>query len=252
MRAFAQAPPENPRQVPDRYGVVEFRADAAPQWTAPSLSPSPRHRNLRGVVASSRGNRDISAPDLHEPMRVVYESEPRDCMGTARSVGQASSSTLDTARYNSPRVRQPGSPPRPTSPRMRMTDLLSAERGPIRPPSRGGGPGSPVFGRSSRSAERSSADHTARRSARPRVGSPGHSPTRSPNSLRASDEAFVWLKVAQTDSHAESEVDKMLGEVDSPQRTLEFRFAREQLRNPSYRNATKCATSLARRSKPPK
>eukprot|EP00929_Paragymnodinium_shiwhaense_P072139 TRINITY_DN36617_c0_g1_i1.p1 TRINITY_DN36617_c0_g1~~TRINITY_DN36617_c0_g1_i1.p1 ORF type:complete len:352 (+),score=53.65 TRINITY_DN36617_c0_g1_i1:107-1162(+) len=144
------------------------------------------------------------------------------------------------------------SPNRTTSPRARMTDVFSGYR-----------QGSP---------KRSSPVKTGR----PALSfyEPGMhlSATLSPRLLRddgsrASDDCLAWLKHCQTDRHVEDKVEEMMD--DDLEAVLEAkgfntrvsprlmeaalrpecRYARENLRNSTYRNATKVATSLARASK---
>merc|ERR1719409_1919103 len=148
-------------------------------------------------------------------------------------------------------------PSRTTSPRTRMTDVFYSQRHHSprqRSPPRSSG-GRPVLS----------------------FYEPGMhlSATLSPRLLRddgsrASDNCLAWLKHCQTSTHVEDKVEEMMD--DDLEELLESkglnarisprlmeaalrpecRFARENLRNSTYRNATKVATSLARASKNPR
>jgi len=81
-----------------------------------------------------------------------------------------------------------------------------------------------------------------------RLGSPIQSPRAV---LTESNECLLWLQRCKSDLHAEKKVDELLElEADTAGHLLEHRRIREHLRNPAYRDATKSATSLAKRSKP--
>jgi len=87
-----------------------------------------------------------------------------------------------------------------------------------------------------------------------RLGSPMVSPMVSPRPRyrecagSASAETLSWLKVCQTDTYAEDKVDELIdGQAKCLVRSRrgDLHRMREDLRNPSYRNATKSATSLS-------
>jgi len=69
--------------------------------------------------------------------------------------------------------------------------------------------------------------------------------------LEQSNECLRWLKRTQGHLKVEDMIDEMLAEQEEqdPHRFEDYRYARERLRERSYRDATMCATSLARSAK---
>lgn len=69
--------------------------------------------------------------------------------------------------------------------------------------------------------------------------------------LTQSNECLRWLKRTQGHIKVEDMIDEMLAEQEQqdPGRRGDYRYARERLRERSYRDATMCATSLAKSSK---
>lgn len=190
--------------------------------------------------------------DQHASMGLPYEelsTVPPSSVGSysARSPRQHSARTPSRGSPCS-------SPRRVTSPRARMNDVLHGQNSIIR---------YPELQRRNRipSATKKGVRHTT----------PLQSPRNLANdayprmALEVSNDCVQWLRSCQSDLCVENLVDDMLTEtwqetVDGfrariqgidPKHIAEYRFARENLRTPSYRNATKCATSMARRTKPP-
>jgi len=218
------------------------------------VSPGPlldaRRRAPARYVGSSGGGDDLrqinhagrAAPSWTAPPASPREEEAMSIV-TGTSFGWTPSQS--DGRY-SPRGRAK-SPPKPTSPRMRMNDLLFGPHSPTRVPST-----------SPPRTYPSSCYRAPVRTGSPRA-SRMNSPCRSPrgrdgrDGLGASNECLLWLKRCQSDAHVEDTVEqKMIDEADSPSKHMQYRmYTKDQLRNPTYRNATKSATSLAARAKPP-
>jgi len=138
------------------------------------------------------------------------------------------------------------SPPSASTPRRRMNDLFHGSRSIIRYPECHQQNRSPKT--TTREGRTFTAPMTSPRNLAndnfPRVG------------LRASNDCLDWLKKCQSHNSVENLVEEMMideqvhGLPGGSERMADYRFAREHLRNASYRDATKCATSMARKAKP--
>jgi len=202
----------NSRGGPIHVADIALRAPAAPV--------AQLNNNAEVDEAPGVNGDEVVCP--YDPRLNVYNGGFRTGPG---SVTTSQASALQAPRRNSP--------PRPTSPRLKMCDVLQQTS-------------VPNFQKTQTRSRRPSGYSGSN-------ASPVSSPRMSfrPESPRASDECLMWLKHWRADAHAEEKVQEMLTDRNSPKRSLEQRFAREQVRNPAYRNATKSATSLARRAKPP-
>lgn len=167
-------------------------------------------------------------------------------------------------------------PPQPTSPRARMSEYLfhTSPHSPTRVPlgfqaprsfaavsssspclsPRGlAGDGELVSAPGNRSPTECRSPCTS-----PRMSPRGLAGDGAPRkSLADSNACLAYLRKCQTDKHVEDMIDDKLASLERAERASkdgcrmqDVRFTRERLRNPQYRNATMCATSLARRSKP--
>jgi len=138
------------------------------------------------------------------------------------------------------------SPPSASTPRRRMNDLFHGSRSIIRYPECHQQNRSPTT--TTRGGKTFTASMTSPRNLAndnfPRVG------------LRASNDCLDWLKKCQNHNSVENLVEEMMideqvhGLPGGSEQMADYRFAREHLRNASYRDATKCATSMARKAKP--
>lgn len=130
-----------------------------------------------------------------------------------------------------------GSAVRITSPRVRVADLAvnSANAQPARlsavcPPGRPASLQQAVHARHSAACPPGRGAHI------------GGYPLQGNRAVLASDSCLAWLKQCQSDSHAEEKVGELLHKHTA--------VVPEHIRNRAYLDATKCATSLARRAKP--
>eukprot|EP00927_Polykrikos_kofoidii_P002313 TRINITY_DN10891_c0_g1_i4.p1 TRINITY_DN10891_c0_g1~~TRINITY_DN10891_c0_g1_i4.p1 ORF type:complete len:496 (-),score=51.53 TRINITY_DN10891_c0_g1_i4:29-1432(-) len=165
----------------------------------------------------------------------AYKTPSRSGSVHSFSVAEVPSVHTSTSRRTRGGSPRKSSPPRATSPRARMADFFFEQNAGIL----------------HRLTQESQQPVPRTSSPTPRWSSPGPScsPTRE---VRASDETLAMLKRCQTDTHVEDQVEEVIIDNGYPRRSAQTRFARESLRNPAYRNATKSATSLAARAKPPR
>lgn len=139
------------------------------------------------------------------------------------------------------------SPKRPmTSPRTRMSDTLHGEHSIIRYPE--------LQKRLNRSTPTSTRGGGSQRFTTPMLSPRNLAGDGYPRAgLGASDDCVRWLRHRHSAQCVEDVVDDMLVDaIDTSARAAEYNFARGALRNASYRDATRCATSMAGRTKPSK
>lgn len=185
--------------------------------------------------------RDIEAKKNHEPGEHMASCGAPEELSTMPPSSSASVSCR-SPRQCTARPTSRGGPcrslVRPTSPRSRMSDVFHGQNSVIMYPELQRRNRSPV---NSRGGIRFTTPLLSPRNLAgdgyPRPG------------LAASNDCLQWLRQCQSDALVEDLVDDTLADEQEPRRLAEYKFARDNLRTPSYRNATKCATSMARRTK---
>jgi len=223
-------------------------------FSSPLCQPIPESRGSPAQLTRHELTRSDSARDTYAGGDPGAGLMRPSCGATAstKSLSQYGGASVSSRQTSPLRWKADAKPPPKLSiPRTRMSDVLHGQSSQLRfPPS----PSSQL--RSPRSPGRGSPSR-------------GMSPSGSPRSSlrdvplqRASDECFHFLKRCQSDAKVEERVEDMIVDaLDAVhhedlqvgyRKRLEFRYAREQLGNPTYRNATKSATSLAGRSKIPR
>lgn len=240
---------------------------------ARALRSATMERTVRPWLLQSRRPQ----PGIHGADKPGIQSTEKSDSSKRRVSPAPSSASLapSTARTRG------GSPvPRPVSRRYRMSDLLYSQFSPTRYPE--------TAVAAQRSPMRSAVASQglpeglipkwnsspleslqgSRRSASPpgsrlpgwtrgtcRSASPPGSPTASSRrGLLASNNCLHQLKMRQSDEHAEEQISKVLAQEQRLHRqwtSSELRFIREELRSPTYRDAAKSPSALARRVKSP-
>lgn len=216
-------------EAPQRLAAVPVGISAVPRGPLGPAAAAAGGAAGYPAAAVERGlSRGESRQHLHStPGSSAVASTP----GAQASAASASRSTAG---------QRPGMPrrtsPQPVSPRRRVSDFLPRQAS------------TPQL----QSSPRRPQPRTIPGSPAPFSTRPG-SPTQSPrNFLTESNECLLWLKRCKSDFHAEDKVDELLEfEADTAGHMLKNRAIREHLRSPAYRDATKSATSLAKRAKPP-
>lgn len=227
---------------PERQRVPPSRSPLTPR-AAPQPSAAP--------FVTPRCPEVTKKPAVND-VRYSWDEElstrPPSTMGSQRQ------SNCNSPRQSSPRPStRHRSPPKPSTPRQRMSDYIHGPNSPIQ---------FPEVMRRINSEKRNRSPNTFRETARHGSGARYTTPLISPRNLAGdgypraglstSNSCVEWLRDCASNTRVEDLVEDMLDQQDDVvRRTEEYRFARNNLRNPSYRDATKCATSMARRTKPP-
>jgi len=206
-----------------------------PQPTDLTPQVSPGHRGYPIIPALRLAQATAPEELSTRPASSVGGRSPRRC---------PPSPMLGSRQVRSPQMspRSCGSPG-PTSPRRRMNDVLHGCRSMIRYPEC-----QAKQRRSPNSSARGGKSFTTPLLS-PRNLANDHHPR---SGLEASNNCLEWLKqYSQNNAKVEDLVEDMLIQGQHPKKIEEYRFARENLRTASYRDAAKCATSMAVRTKPP-
>lgn len=189
----------------------------------------------------------FATPRSLEAAKKPIAVDSRDAWGEELSTRPPSSAGVQLSRRANGKSPQQGnrhlrSPPKPSTPRQRMSDYFHDPASPIRYPE---------------VLKQQRSPNTAGRGAGARFTTPLLSPRNLAGDnypragLSTSNDCVEWLRECQSNTRVEDLVDEMLSAQQDVNHTEEYRFARSNLRNASYRDATRCATSMARRTKPP-
>mmetsp|Transcript_47241 Transcript_47241/g.125467 ORF Transcript_47241/g.125467 Transcript_47241/m.125467 type:complete len:239 (-) Transcript_47241:67-783(-) len=216
------------------------------RWEAPLVSPGGDYDGKR-FPAPHKEEHNVWA----FPGRIEEGSTKLSHVPSRGSLSSSSQPTCTSRSSDRWRPRDTG-PPRTTSPRPRMSDVLHGDYLSQTPGQRLHSPqrtycGPSVLVQRARGTSRCTSPCKS-----PRGLAGDGSPRQS---LKASNECLNHLRWLQSDMNVEDTVDEILAKQVNSQREvsldleLDVSFARSNLRNPTYRNATKSATSLARRSK---
>lgn len=219
----------------------------------PSLVPLPTELapEAQGAVNASPGHKSypiVPALPLAQAAAAMEQLSTRHSSSVGgRSPRRCPPSPMTGSRA----VRSPQMSPRscsspgPTSPRRRMNDVFHGPRSIVRYPE--------CQPRQRRSPSASTSTRGGKTFTTPLLSPRNLANDHHPRSgLEASNNCLEWLKqYSQSDTKVEDLVEEMLVQRQEPNRIQDYRFARDNLRNASYRDATKCATSMAIRTKPP-